>query len=59
MQDLRLAIRSLGSAPLVTCVAVVSLAAGIGANTAIFSLVLRALPVHEPALSGIDRPRIE
>src|SRR5437016_8866087 len=52
MQDLRLAIRSRGATPIVTCIAIVSLALGIGANTAIFSLVnallLRALPVREP-----------
>jgi putative ABC transport system permease protein len=52
MRDLRLAIRSLAATPIVTCVVVVSLALGIGANTAIFSLVnallLRALPVREP-----------
>ena len=52
MHDLRLAIRSLSATPLVTGVAMVSLALGIGANTAIFSLVnallLRALPVREP-----------
>jgi hypothetical protein len=52
MQDLRLAIRALRSTPIVSIVAVLSLALGIGANTAIFSLVssllLRTLPVVEP-----------
>ena len=52
MQDLRLAVRALVSTPVVTAVAMLSLALGIGANTAIFSLVnsliLRTLPVAEP-----------
>jgi predicted permease len=52
MQDLRLAIRALRSTPIVSVVAVLSLALGIGVNTAIFSLLnsllLRTLPVVEP-----------
>jgi putative ABC transport system permease protein len=52
LQDLRLAIRALWATPIVTAVAIVSLALGIGANTAIFtlvdSLVLRTLPVRDP-----------
>jgi hypothetical protein len=52
MHDLRLAVRALRATPIVTVIAVLSLALGIGANTAIFSLVnsllLRSLPIAEP-----------
>ena len=51
MRNLRLAFRTLRATPFVTAVAVLSLALGIGANAAIFSLIdqmlLRPLPVRE------------
>jgi predicted permease len=50
--DIKFAVRTLGRSPVFTGVAVLSVALGIGANTAIFSLLdqvlLRLLPVKEP-----------
>jgi predicted permease len=50
--DVRLALRGLRRSPLFAAVAILSLAVGIGANTAIFTLIdqilLRQLPVQRP-----------
>ena len=52
MNDLRFAIRQLLKSPGFSILAILTLALGIGVNTAIFSLVndlfLRSLPFHEP-----------
>jgi hypothetical protein len=52
LADVRLALRAWRNAPVFTSVAILSIALGIGANTAIFTLVdqvmLRTLPVENP-----------
>jgi predicted permease len=57
MQDIRDAIRALKATPVVSFVAILSLALGIGANTAMFSIIdsllLRSLPVKEPHRLGL------
>src|SRR6059036_4363785 len=65
MSDLRFAFRKLRQSPAFTLIAVITLALGIGLNTAIFSLIndlfLRGLPFKEPSrvvhLYGGDKSR--
>ncbi len=61
MPNLKLAFRTLFRTPFITVIAIISLALGIGANAAIFSLfnqfLLRALPVAEPQrLVNLESP---
>ena len=62
-RDVRFALRLMRQTPVVSGVAMLSLALGIGANVAIFSLVnalmLKALPIHEPErlVNIIQQPR--
>jgi hypothetical protein len=61
MQNIKLAFRRLVKNPFVSAVAIVSLALGIGANTAIFSIfnemLVRPLPVTAPeALVNLANP---
>src|SRR3954467_10446983 len=60
-KDFLYAIRTLRKAPVFTAVAILSLALGIGANTAIFTLLdqilLRLLPIQNPQeLVMLDAP---
>src|SRR6202050_5446887 len=59
VQDLRYALRQLRRSPGFATVAILTIALGIGANTAIFSLLdqalLRRLPVREPRRLGLLR----
>src|SRR5438876_5710932 len=65
MNDIRFAFRKLRQSPAFTTIAVITLALGIGLNTAIFSLIndlfLRSLPFKEPSrvvhLFGGDKSR--
>ena len=62
LQDLRYGLRQLRRNPGFTAVAIITLALGIGANTAIFTLIdglmLRTLPVAKPGELPGQVPRV-
>ena len=53
MNDFRFAVRQLIKKPVFTAIAVITLALGIGANSAVFGLInallVRSLPYHDPS----------
>ena len=61
MQDFRFALRQLGRSPSFAITAILTMALGIGANTAVFSLVnsllLKPLPVANPSQITTLTPR--